>query len=103
MSQHIMRVPPLQRDSIARHYLGLRVRWQVSLCSCDYSSPEWVLLHAESIPEGHMMECHARPEDVACLLQLPAGGVFVVEGTLHRADRSFCILHDCKASLPARA
>ncbi len=99
MAEHITRVPPVQRDSIEKHYIGLRVRWVVALTSYTEISNGEVMLHADTLPEKQTLECHARPEDVACLLHVPEGGEFLLEGTLDLVGIAFCILKDCSASL----
>jgi len=94
-----MRVPPVQRDSIEKHYIGLRVRWVVALSTFSRISQDEVMLHADTLPERDTLECHARPDDVACLLHVPEGGAFILEGTLHSVSWAFCTLHDCTAVL----
>lgn len=103
MMAHIMRVPPAQRDSIEKHYIGLRVRWLVSLDSVSRIGENDVMIHARLVSGRTVVECNGLPSDVECLLHVPEGGEFYVEGTLHLIGSGLCIINDGAADIPQKA
>lgn len=101
MADAIMAASPFQQDAIEALYIGKRVRWRATLDSVSRFRPDsdGAFLHASTVPGGYALECHAKIDDLECLMHLPKDSEFWLEGTIESVSRHLSSLKDCKASL----
>ncbi len=101
MRNAIKSAPPLQRDSIERSFIGVRVIWTGKLSSAyRLGDKVRITLSIGSMLSDVRARCEAVPSDCHDLLAAPEGTVVTVRGTITDASSGSAELGNCTFKVP---
>ncbi len=98
ISKTIENAPPLQREQIAKNYLGLQVEWDAYFCSGYRDKDDNIDLRLSASPNrtGKYVRCTVRLSDYRELGLLPENSKVRVSGKITDADRFDVTLSDVR-------
>ena len=96
-------VPPYQREEVAKHYVGLLVRWKGELRSASPSKGKKIALLLSRQQMGSVIvECSVNESDYPSLKVMKEGTLVVIQGKIARISYGHVVLKDAELSLYPR-
>jgi len=96
INKYLKSLPPLQQDSAAEHYKGIKVSWMLNLEN-GHTLPDGKL-HMMMLSKGEYpwVYCEVDPEQYPILRVINKTQLFTVEGEIKAANRGTIELKNCQ-------
>ncbi len=95
ISAALEKAPPLQKEDVAKHYIGLNVQWETYLFNAEKDENDNVHLTLDFGPRDmHLVYCSVRLSEYRELGVLPKGAPISIVGRIKKVERKSATLDE---------